>query len=376
MVRIRHLVADRPLDGGRWKIAVGASMRQYLAMCASGFQEVALRCLGKDLQDVKAELVQDGLLVFASATPVACVRALPYLSNAFLVIKWLPKEATPGLEDTLARLIRDSTVSQSLARSVSERERSFRLVLSKENRFVACNPALFANAESWISGSTNLIANRRQADVEFWLMERRDGEIFFVKRITRRQKTEKELEKGELRPEIAFLLCSLSEPNRDDIFLDPFAGSGGIVLARAQQPFELLFASDRNADKVQALRQKVRALGRTNTRIRKHVIVREADALALDRFQNGFVDKIVTDPPWGLFEKTSCDLPDFYARALDEMARVVKNGGAVVVLTAQKAIMEKLLVQREGILRLDERYDVLIAGQKAAVFKIRRLPHE
>ena len=346
-------------------------MRQYLAMSAPGFQEVALRCLSRDLQDVRAELVQDGLIVFASAAPLVRVRALPYLNNAFLVMKWIRKGATSGLEDTLVRLTRDAALARSLARSVSEGERSFRLVLSKENRLMPCDPALFGNAESWIS-STGLIADRRQADVEFWLMERRDGEIFLVKRITRRRKTEKDLEKGELRPEIAFLLCSLSDPHRDDIFLDPFAGSGAIVLARAQQPFELLFASDRNADKVQALRLKVKALGRRNARIRKHLIVREADALSLDRFQNGFVDKVVTDPPWGLFEETSCDLPDFYGGTLDELARVVKHGGVVVLLTAQKAIMEKLLVQREGILKLEERYDVLIAGQKAAVFKIRR----
>ena len=351
-------------------------MSQYLAMCASGFQEIALRCLGRDIQDARAELVQDGLLVFNSATPVVRVRALPYLSNAFLVIERLQTGAASGLEDALARLTTDSTVSQSLAGSVSERERSFRLVLSKENRLMACDPVLFGNAESWISSSTNLTVNRRQADVEFWLMERRTGEYFFLKRITKRRKTEKDLEKGELRPEIAFLLCSLSEPRDDDIFLDPFAGTGAIVLARAQQPFELIFAGDRDAEKVQALRLKVRALGKTSNRVRKHLIVREADALSLDRFQNGFVDKVVTDPPWGLFENISSDLSDFYARALDEMARVVKNGGVIVMLTAQKAIMEKLLVQREGFLRLEERYDVLIAGQKAAVFKFRRIPHE
>ena len=48
-------------------------------------------------------------------------------------------------------------------------------------------------------------------------------------RLTKHKAYEKILHKGELRPELSHILCSISEPDADDIFLDPFCGSGTIL---------------------------------------------------------------------------------------------------------------------------------------------------
>lgn len=96
------------------------------------------------------------------------------------------------------------------------------------------------------------------------------------------------------------------------------------------------------------------------------------DALNLREIGNDTIVKIVTDPPWGIYEQDKFDLPDFYTKMVKEFLRVIKEGGLMVILTAQKELFEKTMRHFYGKLILIERYDTLVSGRKATVYKIKK----
>ncbi|MBU0570289.1 hypothetical protein KKB40_05980 [Patescibacteria group bacterium] len=133
---------------------------------------------------------------------------------------------------------------------------------------------------------------------------------------THRTNYEKVLKKGELYPELAHILCLVSEPNENDVFLDPFASHGSIPTQRATSfPYKKIIASDIDQVVTDKLQEKV-------LKIRKEIIVRKTDMLnptnlKATNLKASSIDKIVTDPPWGLYKETILDLPAFYSQMLE-----------------------------------------------------------
>lgn len=87
-------------------------------------------------------------------------------------------------------------------------------------------------------------------------------------------------------------------------------------------------------------------------------------------FEDQFIDKIVTDPPWGMYEDVGMDIEIFYNHMMKEMYRVLKPKGIIVILTAKKDELEKVLLGFKSRLKLLEKYNVLISGKKASIYKI------
>jgi len=80
------------------------------------------------------------------------------------------------------------------------------------------------------------------------------------------------------------------------------------------------------------------------------------------------INKIITDPPWGLFDK-NIDLEHFYNKVLNELNRILIPKGLIVMLTAQKKIFENLINQSKSF-KLLEKYNILVSGKKASIYKL------
>jgi tRNA G10 N-methylase Trm11 len=190
-----------------------------------------------------------------------------------------------------------------------------------------------------------------------------------MQRITTHTAYEQVLERGELKPELAYTLCFLSEPKEGDIFLDPFCGHGAIPLKRALSfPYNMVFAADKDQEQIQFVRNRVKKL-----KLKSMFIVKKQDALSMTAFENGFIDKIVTDPPWGLFESLDRDICEFYALMLREFSRVLNVKGILVILTARKEEFENALSSMGTRLKMLNQYNILVSGKKAAIYKIVKL---
>ena len=63
----------------------------------------------------------------------------------------------------------------------------------------------------------------------------------------------------------------------------------------------MIFAFDSNEGRVARLKADLKAA--VPAKLRKHspIVIRHEDARALASINEGFIDKIVTDPPWGVF---------------------------------------------------------------------------
>jgi tRNA G10 N-methylase Trm11 len=331
-----------------------------LAQCTAGLQDFVAEQLAQNFSSVDIEHTEEGLVVFSGAD--IDTKKLPYINNIFLILQTLKNE---DMDSLLTACVRETCWHQSAQQSISKNEKTFRLFLSDENKLVSADRAKLDKLITQIEQQCRITHTSHKPDTEFWLFRRRGEIAYFCKRLTKNRMTEKDLNPGELRPELAKTLCLISEPETKDIFLDPFAGSGAIALARKEWAYEMMFVSDIAPEKVQAIKKNI-------PRTKKPIIVRAADATHLDKIEDGFIDKVVTDPPWGLFDKSIKDVPAFYKNTLQEMCRVVKPGGLIVMLTGQREMIADLSQHFKNKLALERRFDILVSGKKASIVKWRR----
>lgn len=87
-------------------------------------------------------------------------------------------------------------------------------------------------------------------------------------------------------------------------------------------------------------------------------------------FEDNFIDKIITDPPWGFYQHMDIDINVFYKKMLQEFYRILKPNGILVLLTARKKEFENSLADCQNKYKLVDKYHILVSGKKAAIYKI------
>ncbi|MGH7948623.1 MAG: TRM11 family SAM-dependent methyltransferase, partial [Candidatus Binataceae bacterium] len=206
------------------------------------------------------------------------------------------------------------------------------------------------------------LAGDDSADVELWatLLGR---EFLLALRLTDERMRHREYKiahrPASLRPSVAASLAVLSEPRNDDVVLDPFCGTGTVLIERAHLGrYRNLIGSDRDADAIDA--------ARTNIGVRyKPIELHSWDAGALP-LGDSTVNAVVTNMPWGVRSGTPGENRKRYARWLDEMNRVLAPTGKMVLLTAETRLMHELRVR--GAIAPDRVLRVTVLGRPAAIY--------
>ena len=326
-------------------------MKSYYSTFIPGLLDPVRDALRAALPDAKITLALDGLIAYETDAKAAAIAKLPFVTNSFEIIQRVEGLPVRGLAE---RAIAD-------AWTIEAPRGTFRVIASVANQLVALDTEVMGALERRIAEKTRMRPHRAKPEHEFWLLERSEGYGFFALRLSHHQAYDKSLQKGELRPELANILCRLSDPAPRELFLDPFCGSGAIAIQRATffAP-GLTIASDNDDRKVEALKERIKELG-----LRKRVVVRRDDALKLARYEEGSIHKIVTDPPWGHFAGPEQPMEEFYRAMLAELARVLRPGGKLVILTAQGLPADERLA-------LVRKFNILVSGKKAAVYVMER----
>jgi len=337
-------------------------MTNYFSTFITGFSEVVGDALKKSLIAVEVGLLLDGLVVYRTATSAREIRKLRFFNNSFVLIKQFGKMPVGSLDSLFRQVVQGAGLEEFLAGYRFEKGTTFRIVLSHENRMVTANRKLLKSLERKIVKSSVLVPYPVKPEVEFWFLIRRESPAFFGLRITGRKKSPA---RGGLRPELAHLLCLVSEPGLEDVFLDPFAGSGSIPAERARSfPYRRILVGDSDSKQIEFLRERFKRLKLEN------VAIGCWDALNLKTFEDGSVDKIVTDPPWGFYRAESLDFTEFYGQMLREFYRILRPGGLAVVLIAKKDVFEGVLSALSPGFKLLKKYDILVSGKKAGIYKL------
>lgn len=279
---------------GRLFVNIFTNMNTYLSTFISGLQKPVKQLLKENVSGLKIHLLLDGLVVYQTNENVSNIQKLRFLNNTFLVLKKFDK--LPRTEKAFEYMLKSATgLNLDVAlKNFLPNAKTFRIITSNENEFVSADKRLLARVENKIIGlkGIKLKVSPHRPQVEFWFLRRSENIGFFLLRLTKNT-INKKLHTGELRPELAYILCSLSEPNKSDIFLDPFAGHGSIPIERAKTfPYNFIFAGDSNKEFKQFIREKIKT-----KKTKKTIIPKVQDALNMQSFEDSFITKIVTDPP-------------------------------------------------------------------------------
>lgn len=134
---------------------------------------------------------------------------------------------------------------------------------------------------------------------------------------------------GGLRPTIAYGLLLIAGIKKDDVFLDPFCGSGTIAIERANFSARKIYASDIDSEVI--------AFARENAPSNVHIYLEDATKLS---FKDKFIDVIVSNIPWGKQVKVD-NISLLYNKFLKEAKRVLKDNGRMVLLTDKDELLKE-----------------------------------
>jgi len=343
-------------------------MSIYFSTFISGFDSLIKKLLPQNINDVKILKTLDGAILYESNCDIEKIKKIRYFNNSFLVLKKFENQTGSSnmlnkmLEDTIAtnfKLINKNILHLN-------NKKTFRIFTSFENKLTSVNNILLSKIEKIIEQNLHLKKDIKNPDCEFWYLWRSENIGFFMLRITYNKS---KLEKGELSPELANILCLLSNPKADDVVLDPFAGSGAIPIERTKIcKFKGIFALDKDQKIVQKLKAKIKKI--RNKKIQKSFFVKEKNFFDTN-FEDEFFNSIITDPPWGFFEKIEGNIENFYTKILEKSFPILKKNGQLILLTARKNEFENC-IKNFGKFKILEKYDILVSGKKCGAYVIVR----
>jgi hypothetical protein len=156
------------------------------------------------------------------------------------------------------------------------------------------------------------------------------------------------------------MLVAASSPQPNDVILDPFAGSGALLAARADYPFKRLIYNDLSLDQHRP---------RLDPRLKgEKVIALAEDAFSLRSVTPGGVDVIITDPPWGEYEEFDTPIDQWakeFAHLLVQMLH--RENGRYVVLINRRNGQGLAAALKDAGLPASRSIDVLVNGHPATI---------
>lgn len=339
-------------------------MNAYFSTFPAGAEFIVEKTLKKRESNINVREVYSGLISYESIFSPHDIRQIRFFQNSFLSL-YKTKE-TLSLREILNKLRTEKIFTESLKEVLPKGIKSFKIVASVENQTVAMPPIQSKKLESHIVNETGLLLAAKYPDVEIWIIQRREGFILIGLRITYPDHRVPKPKGGELSSQMANILCLVSEPLPKDMVLDPFAGYGGIVFERATAfPYQKIIAFEQEGALVKQMKVRAKNFG-------KNLIIEQGNAKSL-KLADASVDVIITDPPWGMYEKgVEGDIQDLYQKILAEFQRVLVKDGRVIILTGAKEVFEAAL-SKFPELELKEKFNVLVSGKKAAIYKLKKL---
>lgn len=329
----------------------------YLSTFIAGTKDIVAERLKKEKR-AKILGLFDSLVLYEVPQGVREVESLCYLNNSFILIQKLKSHKT------IAHAVNELCSILDIP-FYGKEKKSFRFVYSEENSFTPIPDRQRRKAELYIAYKTKRKISRSKPDVEYWIIKDRNA-AYFVQRLTSKNAA-KGLKKGQLRPELADIMCYLSMMHRNDVVCDPFCGYGAISGAALRYAPRKIIACDKDADCVRYCRKTINPADRTKTVLQ----IEQADLLAGARsLPKNSVDKIITDPPWGFFDK-GIDIGVYYREILTAIRDILRNGGMLVILTAREIPMEAIRKEIGGFTSVSK-YEILVNGKKAALYTWKR----
>jgi 23S rRNA G2445 N2-methylase RlmL len=150
---------------------------------------------------------------------------------------------------------------------------------------------------------------------------------------------------------LAYGMIRLADIKEGESFLDPMCGSGTIAMEAASlyKNKIRIFAGDIYEDIVEKARENAKVNGLDN-----FIEFRRIDATRLEEYFES-VDKIVTNPPYGIRIAKRKDLKGFYWKFLESVSRVLSKEGRAVIINLRADMFRNIVLRLKTFKIVHER---------------------
>lgn len=339
---------------------------RYFSTFITGAEKIIENKLKKQPNRIRIISLCNGLVIYESNYSLSDIQGFKFFNNSFFLLEKfdLSLDGNP-VQYVLKHLICSKAIDIRGIRGYLSKNKvkTFKINISLKNQIVPLIKPLIEKLEDKIMKLTGLRMNLKYPDMEFWISIRSEKFALFGIKLPKKMM---HLEKGQLRLELAHILNYLSQPSQKDTFLDPFSGNGSIPLEIIRSfPFNKIIAIDKDSKLLNNLKREIRPS--------EKIVIKTGDALNLEIIKDSTIDKIITDPPWGFYEKTDMPIEEFYLKMLGEFYRIVRPNGVIVILMGDKSSFKDALERMHNKFVLLEEYNILVSGKKASIYKMRKI---
>lgn len=333
--------------------------KQYYSTHPEGLTSIISEILRKTSKTDKILHEGNSYILYTSTKKPEEIAQLKYLELSFLTVDFFTKNFK--IPDLIKYTKNNTNKIIEISHHLAKKNSTFRIITSQsstdKNNY---NPDV-KNLENLLS--KNLKIDRGHPDYEIRLVEKNSYGFIGI-RITKPAEYIDEFQKGSLRKEIAYILNYLSNPSQEDIFIDPFCGGGIIPILRSEMAqYKKIIASDMNTS---LLKDKL-----IKTRMNIPNLIIESNELSSLNPENISVNKIVTDPPWGMMESVP-NIQEFYKKMFLDFIRISRENTLIVLLSAQNNIIKNILKENSNILRLEKEIPIKASGRDTYIFVIKK----
>lgn len=322
----------------------------YYAKFEKGFSEVVKSVIRKrDKNATIKKLFDDAVLFFADEhfkTENLCFK------ESYVVINSIQKDGLGALNAAMKTLLEKKNLRISFARNVS----SFKLVFLKENDKVLIDANLKKAVEIMLKKITKKIISYCSTEAELTFLAKQDGTVLFMKKLNDSIDYQKVETKSEISPDVAYLLNFLSEPEPNEVSLDPFAEGGMISYVRSLSFKKAnVIANDIDANNVNKIKSKIKFLKESKFSVMNYDFLSE-------KFPIKFIDKIITTLPiYGTDEKS---ISEIYQEFFD---KVYSLNVKILVLCVDRGFA----LNKYNFDRFDIEKEIIAKNYKVLKLKIR-----
>lgn len=166
---------------------------------------------------------------------------------------------------------------------------------------------------------------------------------------------------ASLRPTVAYAMVWLSDIKDEDVFLDPMCGAATILIERAEAGrYKQLYGGD--------IRPEALAAAQTNVGNKfKPIELNQWDARHLP-FEDGTIDKIVCNLPFGKQIGSPDENQELYGSFLKEVSRLLKSDGKAVLLTSEAHLLKEHIAPLRDLKIVREERHIKVLGCPASIF--------
>lgn len=337
-------------------------MYTYASSYISGLNKFVEKWIKKDIADIKILKNLDGLIVYKTNNTNI---NLPYTNNDFLVLDFQNNLGGGTFNKQLQHFVKNIKINYNVIRSILPFNKSFKILTFDKNQPTKINYQIIETLEKSIQNNTQLKLGKSKHDIDIQIVNRSEGLMFCLIKLNNHKLNEKQIKQGSLKPELAYSLARIAEVKESDIVMDMFCGSGAIPKSIVRNfKYNMIFASDIDEEKTNPLKKEYK----NNN---KKLYIKQRDALDLNYFENDFIDKIITDPPWNIYNKQDIAFVDFYKVMLNEMSRILKPNGKAVVLMGNIEEFEQA-INSVKTLNIENKYNILVNGKKANIYILKK----